>query len=179
MAYNNYNNGGSRQGYNNNGNNGNNGQQRSKSIGGIWVYTSKQGKEYFSISINGVKYLAFANSFKQPGSNQPDFTIIEQDQNNNNSAGTVRNNNAGNGYSNNEVAKKQYAYNNSYNNGGAVKTYGNATYGANKNVGYQQNVNQEDAKEVYYNSFNGSEFESTNVIEDLPTGGSNNGMPLL
>ncbi len=51
-----------------------------KSIGGLWLKTGKSGQKFFSgqIEIDGVKhnFVVFKNTYKQEGSNQPDYKIM-------------------------------------------------------------------------------------------------------
>lgn len=54
----------------------NNGQQR-KSYG-LWVNMSKNGKEYLTFEIDGVKYLAFENTNKT-NDRSPDYNIYKKD----------------------------------------------------------------------------------------------------
>jgi len=35
-----------------------------KNVGAIWQRTSKAGKEYLSMEVNGVKYIAYKNDYK-------------------------------------------------------------------------------------------------------------------
>ena len=60
--------------YNNNYNNNN--QQRQSY--GLWVNTSKEGKEYLTFEINGVKYIAFENT-KKTSERSPDYNIYKKD----------------------------------------------------------------------------------------------------
>jgi hypothetical protein len=43
---------------------------------GIWENTSKDGKtKFFSGSMGGVRIVIMPNSFKAPGSNEPDYNL--------------------------------------------------------------------------------------------------------
>ena len=45
-------------------------------VGAIWFNTSQGGKEYFSITINDKKYIAFKNDYKQKdGDSAPDYKV--------------------------------------------------------------------------------------------------------
>lgn len=87
----------------------NNGQPRRESWG-LWINQSKNGKEYLSFEINGIKYVAFENTNKT-SEKSPDYNIIKKDSLQQNNGGSFRNNNSGynnGGYQNN------YAPNNGY-----------------------------------------------------------------
>ena len=47
---------------------------QSKNVGGLWIRTSKNGKEYLFIRINGVDYVAFENTNKA-NDKAPDYSI--------------------------------------------------------------------------------------------------------
>lgn len=51
--------------------------QKRESIGAIWVKRSGSGAEYFSISLNGENYVAFANKYKKED-RHPDYRIFQQ-----------------------------------------------------------------------------------------------------
>jgi len=55
-----------------------------KDIGAVWVRESKKGEKYISmqVTINGEKIslVAFKNTFKAEGSNQPDYRIFPSEQ---------------------------------------------------------------------------------------------------
>lgn len=51
-----------------------------KSIGGLWVKTSKNGSKFMSgqIEIDGQKhnFVVFKNTYKEEGDNKPDYKIM-------------------------------------------------------------------------------------------------------
>lgn len=55
-------------------------QEKSKSIGGLWLKTSQSGKKFMSgnIEVNGTKhyFAVFKNDNKTEGSQQPDYSIL-------------------------------------------------------------------------------------------------------
>lgn len=57
---------------------------KQKDIGAVWVRESKKGEKYISmqVTINGEKIslVAFKNTFKAEGSNQPDYRIFPSEQ---------------------------------------------------------------------------------------------------
>ena len=118
--------------YNNNYNNNN--QQRQSY--GLWVNTSKEGKEYLTFEINGVKYIAFENT-KKTSERSPDYNIYKKD---------VLQSNQNNGYGyqgqkqNGNYQPNQYPQNNGYqpNQGSENTTYRNENVGASEpqNPGY-------------------------------------------
>jgi hypothetical protein len=118
--------------YNNNYNNNN--QQRQSY--GLWVNTSKEGKEYLTFEINGVKYIAFENT-KKTSERSPDYNIYKKDD-------LQSNQNNGYGYQgqkqNGNYQPNQYPQNNGYtqNQGSESTTYRNENVGASEpqNPGY-------------------------------------------
>ena len=85
-----------------------NGQQR-KSYG-LWVNMSKNGKEYLTFEIDGIKYIAFENTNKT-SDRSPDYNIYKKDDlqsaQQNNSYGYQGQNN---GYQqNNEYVNNDYS----------------------------------------------------------------------
>ena len=118
--------------YNNNYNNNN--QQRQSY--GLWVNTSKEGKEYLTFEINGVKYIAFENT-KKTSERSPDYNIYKKDD-------LQSNQNNGYGYQgqkqNGNYQPNKYPQNNGYtqNQGSESTTYRNENVGASEpqNPGY-------------------------------------------
>lgn len=54
-------------------------EEKRESVGAIWVRTSKAGREYFSIVLDGKNYVAFTNKFKTEGKH-PHYRIFEQQE---------------------------------------------------------------------------------------------------
>lgn len=121
--------------------NNNNNQQR-KSYG-LWVNTSKDGREYLNFEIDGVKYIAFENKNKT-NDRSPDYNIYKKDDlqsNQNNSYGYQGQKNQGYQPQNGNYNKKnQYPQNDVYqpNQGSENTTYRNENVGASEpqNPGY-------------------------------------------
>jgi uncharacterized protein (DUF736 family) len=45
-----------------------------KDVGAMWLKQTKSGDDFYSLTIEGVKYVAFRNNYKK-SDNQPDFRI--------------------------------------------------------------------------------------------------------
>lgn len=121
-------------------NNYNNNQQR-KSYG-LWINTSKEGKEYLTFEIDGVKYIAFENT-KKTNERSPDYNIFKKDDlqsNQNNGYGYQGQKNQGYQKQNGNYQPNQYPQNNGYtqNKGSESTTYRNENVGASEpqNPGY-------------------------------------------
>lgn len=54
-------------------------EAKRKDIGAMWQRTGKNGI-YFGITIDGVRYMAFKNNYKEK-ENQPDYRIFPQETN--------------------------------------------------------------------------------------------------
>lgn len=50
---------------------------KEKSVGAIWRKIAKSGLQYYSLSLNGVSYIAFQNKMKKTDK-QPDWNIFEK-----------------------------------------------------------------------------------------------------
>ena len=113
----------------------NNNNQQRKSYG-LWVNTSKEGKEYLTFEIDGIKYIAFENT-KKTNERSPDYNIYKKDD-------LQSNQNNGYGYQgqkqNGNYQPNQYPQNNGYtqNQGSENTTYRNENVGASEpqNPGY-------------------------------------------
>ena len=82
MYNNNYGNGNNYQKQNYGNQQQNQGQKKNASVGALWVRQSRNGGQFFSISIDGVgNFLAFPNNYKN-ADNQPDFRLIPSEQQN-------------------------------------------------------------------------------------------------
>lgn len=111
---------------------------------GLWINTSKDGKEYLTFTIDGVKYVAFENTKKQ-NDRSPDYTIYKskdlQSKQQNNGYGYQGQNNQGYRQQNGNFNQpNQYPQNNGYqqNQGSENTTYRNENVGASEpqNPGY-------------------------------------------
>jgi hypothetical protein len=125
--------GGNNNGNYNNGNNYGNNNQPKRESWGLWVNQSKNGKEYLSFEINGVKYVAFENTNKT-SEKSPDYNIIRKDSLQNN-GGSFRNNNSG--YNNNVYQNGGYTPNNGYvpqQNNGYVQPQQGSEGGSSRNT---------------------------------------------
>lgn len=120
----------------------NNNQQRQSY--GLWVNTSKEGKEYLTFEINGVKYIAFENT-KKTSERSPDYNIYKKDdlQSNQNNGYGYQGQKQNQGYqqqNGNYNKKNQYPQNDGYtqNQGSENTTYRNENVGASEpqNPGY-------------------------------------------
>lgn len=122
-------------------NNYNNNQQRQSY--GLWVNTSKEGKEYLTFEIDGVKYIAFENT-KKTSERSPDYNIYKKDdlQSNQNNGYGYQGQKQNQGYQkqNGNYQPNQYPQNNGYtqNQGSESTTYRNENVGASEpqNPGY-------------------------------------------
>ena len=123
-------------------NNYNNNQQRQSY--GLWVNTSKEGKEYLTFEIDGVKYIAFENT-KKTSERSPDYNIYKKDdlQSNQNNGYGYQGQKQNQGYqqqNGNYNKKNQYPQNDGYtqNQGSENTTYRNENVGASEpqNPGY-------------------------------------------
>ena len=45
-------------------------------VTGLWLNESGEGEKYFSGNIGGMRVLVFKNSFKEEGSNEPDYNLF-------------------------------------------------------------------------------------------------------
>ena len=54
-------------------------QTQKKTSIGVWEQTTKNGKTYFSFTIDGVKYSMWKNGFKTE-KQHPDYLIYKQDE---------------------------------------------------------------------------------------------------
>ena len=42
---------------------------------GLWLNTDGKGEKYFAGSLGGVRVVIFKNTFKEEGTNEPDYTM--------------------------------------------------------------------------------------------------------